>query len=55
MSKQLINVVYIATMVLVIIAVDFAFLRGRFWPRLLVNVGIVLIFLTIYFEFLKRP
>ena len=31
------------------------FFRHQFWARLLVNVGIVLVFLAFYFRFLKRP
>jgi len=26
-----------------------------FWPRLIVNVGIVLVFVAFYVRFLKRP
>jgi len=46
---------YIAMMIFVIVGVDFLFLRGRFWPRLAVNVGIVLVFMAFYFRYLKSP
>ena len=47
-------VIYIAVMAAVIVAVDVLFFRNRFWERLTVNVGIVLVFLASYFRFLKR-
>jgi hypothetical protein len=31
------------------------FFRNRFWERLMVNVGIVLVFVAFYWRFLKRP
>jgi hypothetical protein len=42
-------------MAAVIVAVDLLFFRNRFWERLAVNVGIVLVFGAFYFRFLKRP
>ena len=41
-------------MVAVIVAVDVLFLRDRFWARLAVNAGIVLVFAAFYFGFLRR-
>jgi hypothetical protein len=38
-----------------IVAVDLLFFRNRFWERLAVNLGIVLVFAAFYFRFLKRP
>jgi uncharacterized membrane protein len=46
---------YVALMAAVIVAVDFLFFRNRFWERLAVNLGIVLVFGAFYFRFLKRP
>jgi len=42
-------------MVAIIVAVDFLFFRQRFWERLIVNIGIVLVFAALYLRFLKRP
>ena len=42
-------------MVAVIVATDFVFLRKHFWGRLLVNIGIVLLFAAFYKRFLKHP
>ena len=46
---------YVVLMVAVIVAVDFLFFRNRFWERLAVNIGIVLVFAAFYLRFLKRP
>jgi len=48
-------VILVLVMVAVIVAVDVLFFRHHFWPRLMVNVGTVLVFGAIYFRFLKRP
>lgn len=45
---------YVVVMAAVIVGVDVAFFRGRFWERLAVNVGIVLVFGAFYFRFLHR-
>ena len=42
-------------MAAVIVGVDFVFFRNRFWERLIVNIGIVLVFAAFYLRFLKRP
>jgi hypothetical protein len=49
------TILYIVLMAAVIIAVDVLFFKGRFWERLAVNIGIVLVFVALYFRFLKRP
>jgi hypothetical protein len=46
---------YIVLMAGVIVAVDLLFFKNRFWQRLTVNLGIVLVFAAFYFRFLKRP
>ena len=46
---------YVLSLVAVIVAVDVVFFRNRFWERLAVNVGIVLVFGAFYFRFLKHP
>lgn len=38
----------------VVVGVDILFFRHRFWERLIVNVGIVLVFLAFGLRFLKR-
>ena len=46
--------VYVLAMVALIVGVDVLFLRHQFWPRLAVNVGIVLVFGVCYFIFLRK-
>jgi hypothetical protein len=53
MARPMVNVLYVAIMVAVIVAVDLLFFRDHFWPRLLVNVGIVLVFGAFYLRFLR--
>ncbi len=48
-------VLYVLALVAVVVGVDVAFFRNRLWERLLVNVGIVLVFAAFYLRFLKRP
>lgn len=55
MSRQIIVVLYVVVMVAIIVGVDLAFFRMRFWERLTVNIGIVLVFAAFYFRFLGRP
>ena len=55
MRSQTATALYVSFMVAVIVAVDLLFFRNRFWERLSVNVGIVLVFAAFFFRFLKRP
>ncbi len=45
---------YVLALVAVVVGVDVLFFRHRFWERLMVNVGIVLVFTAFYLRFLKR-
>lgn len=47
-------VLYILLMVGIIVAVDVLFLRNDFWARLATNVGIVAVFLLVYFLVLRK-
>jgi len=53
MNKQAVIVFYVLALVVVVVGVDVLFFRHEFWPRLLVNVGIVLVFGAFYLRFLK--
>ena len=48
-------VLYVVAMVAVIVGADLAFFRSRFWERLMVNIGIVLVFGGFYLRFFRRP
>lgn len=54
MGKPTAAALYVLVMVAIIVCVDVLFFRDHPWPRLAVNVGIVLLFLAFYFRFLKR-
>jgi hypothetical protein len=45
--------IYLLVMIAVLIVVDVLFFRGQFGERLIANVGIVAVFLAVYFRFLK--
>ena len=47
-------VLYVVAMAAVVVGVDVLFFRHEFWERLMVNVGIVLVFVAFYLRFLKR-
>ena len=46
---------YVLALVAVVVGVDVLFFRHHFGERLIVNVGIVLVFGAFYLRFLKRP
>jgi hypothetical protein len=55
MGRQTAAVLYGMSMVAVVVGMDLLFFRNRFWERLMVNVGIVLVFGAFYLRFLKGP
>ena len=55
MGRQVAVALYVVAMVAVIVGVDFAFFRNRFWERLTANIGVVLVFAAFYLRFLRRP
>ncbi len=55
MGRQTAVVLYVIALVAVVVGVDILFFRHRFWERLLVNVGIVMVFAAFGLRFLKRP
>ncbi len=55
MGRQAAVALYVLAMVAVVVGVDVLFFRNHFWPRLMVNVGVVLVFGAFYFRFARRP
>ena len=53
MGRQVAVVLYVVAMAAMIVGVDLAFFRNRFWERLMVNIGIVLVFAAFYLRFLR--
>jgi len=51
MEKALPVLLWVVPMVVIIVAVDILFFRHQFWPRLAVNIGIVLVVSAFYFRF----
>jgi hypothetical protein len=54
MGRQAAVALYVLAMVAIVVGVDILFFRHQFWARLMVNVGIVLVFAAFYLRFLKR-
>jgi hypothetical protein len=54
MDRTALGVGYALVMVVVIVAVDLAFLRDQPWLRLAVNDGVVLLFGAGYLRFVRR-
>ncbi|MDE1931520.1 MAG: hypothetical protein KGI43_08155 [Alphaproteobacteria bacterium] len=55
MGRQGVSALYVLAIIAVIVGVDFAFFRHRFWERLMVNIGVVLVFAAFYLRFFGRP
>jgi len=55
MTKSMFVVLYIVALIAVVVSVDLLFFKNRFWERLIVNIGIVLVFAAFYLRFLKNP
>ena len=55
MTRPILAALYVAAMVSLIVGVDVAFFRNHVWERLMVNVGIVLVFVSVYLRFIGRP
>jgi uncharacterized protein (DUF983 family) len=53
-GKRVAVVFYVLALVAVVVSVDVLFFRHQVWERLLVNVGIVVVFAVFYLRFLKR-
>ena len=55
MTRNMSVVLYIVVMIAVVVSVDLLFFKNRFWERLTVNIGIILVFAAFYLRFLKNP
>ena len=53
MGRHALIALYVLTLVAVVVGVDVAFFRHRFWERLMANVGIVLVFTAFYLRLWK--
>jgi Mn2+/Fe2+ NRAMP family transporter len=55
MTRNMSVVLYIVALIAVVASVDLLFFRDRLWERLMVNIGIVLVFAAFYLRFVKNP
>jgi hypothetical protein len=53
MTKPIWLLLYVLLMIIVIVGFDLLFFKDRFWARLMVNIGIVLVFAAFYLRYLK--
>jgi hypothetical protein len=53
-GRQAVGALYVLVMAGVVVGVDILFFRHQFGPRLIANVGIVLVFAVFFLVFLKR-
>lgn len=54
MTRNVSVVLYVVALIAVVVIVDMLFFRNRFWERLMVNVGIVLMFAAFYLRFFRN-
>jgi uncharacterized membrane protein len=52
MPRKVYIVLFIVLLIAVVISVDLLFFKNRFWERLLVNIGIVMVFAAFGLRFL---
>jgi hypothetical protein len=55
MTRQMSVLLYVVVLIAVVVSVDVLFFRNRFWERLIVNIGIVLVFAAFYLRFSRNP
>ena len=55
MGRQAAVAIYVLALIAVVVGVDVLFFKHQLWERLIVNVGIVLVFAAFGLRFLKRP
>jgi len=54
MEKHVAIIFFVVAIVIVVVGVDFVFFRERFWERLMANIGIVLVFVLLYWIFFRQ-
>ncbi len=55
MARNMYVLLYIVVLIAVVVSLDLLFFKNHFWERLIVNIGIVLVFSAFYLRFFKRP
>jgi len=54
MVRSAMPILFVVLLAATIVVVDVLFFRGRFWERLMANIGIVLVYCAFFLRFLKR-
>ena len=55
MVKPIIKILCsVIVLIIIIFSIDYIFLRHLFWQRLVVNIGIFLVYSVIYFKYLNK-
>ncbi len=54
MSKNVAIVLFVAALIIVVVSFDILFFKGRFWERLLANIGIVMVFAAFGIRFFRK-
>lgn len=54
MARAMVAVPYVVAMITIIVVLDVLIFKNYFWERLIVNIGIVLVFAAFYLRFLKH-
>ncbi len=52
-TSRLAVIVYFSAMIAIIVGLDLAFFRHHLWQRLILNIGIVMVFAAFYLRFLR--
>ena len=55
MTRNMSVWLYVAALIVVVVGVYLLLFKHRFWERLIINIGIVLVFAAFYLRFLKTP
>jgi hypothetical protein len=55
MNSSYVLAIIVVLLIAIVVGVDILFFRNLFWERLMVNVGIVLVFGAFVLRFLKYP
>jgi protein-S-isoprenylcysteine O-methyltransferase Ste14 len=55
MPRNIYVVLYVLTLIAVVVGVDVLLFGDQFWPRLIVNIGIVMVFAAFGLRYLRQP
>jgi hypothetical protein len=55
MTRNMSVALFVVALIAVVVSVDVLFFRNRLWERLIVNIGIVLVFAAFYLRFMQNP